>query len=858
MSEPQDEAHNPGETPLPPSAGTTEAPAEVLHYKPGDQIGRYKLLRELGHGGFGVVYLAEQESPIRRQVALKVIKLGMDTQAVISRFEAERQALTMMNHPNIAKVLDAGATDSGRPYFVMELVQDGMPITAYCDHHRFSIRQRLALFALVCQAIQHAHQKGIIHRDIKPSNILVTLLDGVPVPKVIDFGISKATQQPLTETAAGQFLGTRAYMSPEQAKSSALALDTRSDIYGLGVLLYELLTGRTPFDSKLDGKTDEEKRRIICDAEPLRPSTRFKTLDAVEQTAVAERRHSEAPFLFGQIRGDMDWIVTKCLEKDPTRRYATVNGLAMDLQRHLTDEPVEAAEPSPIYKIQKYARRNKVALTIVAVLVFATGFSAWQAFRATRATVLAKERLTESEAIAKFLTGVFQSPDPARDGRTITVAETLDKATKKLESDLADQPARRALLQSTLAHTYFALGLPRTAIPLEEKVRDYYRATLGPEHPETLKTMNNLTSSYASAGRRDEATKLQEEVLLLDRKVLGSEHPQTLTTMNNLAYSYANAGRRDEALKLQEEVLTLRRKVSGPEHPDTLPVMNNLAVYYDNAGRLNEALKLREQVLTLSRKVKGPEHPETLSAMEGLANSYADAGRWDEAIKVQEEVLMLRRKALGPQHPDTLSVMDSLANSYGNAGRRDEALKLHEEVLSLDRKVLGPEHPQTLNVMNNLAYSYADAGRRDEAIKLQEEVLTLRRKVLGPEHHDTLWTMINLAGSYRGAGRADEAIKLGQSSLEIYRRVSGPTNANTLNAMTELAISYQIARHLGEAIALEEESLRLKRRHLPPGDPDTVESIENLATCYEQTNRKPEAEALRRELAELKAKAGKK
>jgi len=367
-----------GETITDLGATKTKSLSFPLTEKPGDHIGRYKLLEQVGEGGCGVVYVAEQTEPVHRRVALKVIKLGMDTRQVIARFEAERQALALMDHPNIAKVLDAGATDAGRPFFVMELVK-GVRITDYCDRNNLSTTERLGLFVQVCQAIQHAHQKGIIHRDIKPSNILVTLHDGVPVPKVIDFGIAKATSgQRLTDktlyTAIEQFIGTPAYMSPEQAELSGLDIDTRSDIYALGVLLYELLTGKTPFDAKrlIEAGLDEI-RRIIREEEPLRPSTRLGVLTAEEQTTVAKRRHSEPPKLIHIVRGDLDWIVMKCLEKDRTRRYETANGLAADLKRHLNNEPVVARPPSATYRFQKAFRRNKLAFSAGIAVVLALG-----------------------------------------------------------------------------------------------------------------------------------------------------------------------------------------------------------------------------------------------------------------------------------------------------------------------------------------------------------------------------------------------------------------------------------------------------------------------------------------------------
>ena len=412
----------------------------------GQKIGRYKLLERVGEGGCGVVYVAEQTEPVRRRVALKVIKLGMDTKQVVARFEAERQALAMMDHPNIAKVLDAGTTDVGRPFFVMELVR-GIRITDYCDQANLSTNDRLDLFIKVCQAIQHAHQKGIIHRDIKPSNILVTLHDGVPVPKVIDFGIAKATEGRLTDatvyTQLHQFIGTPAYMSPEQAEMSGLDIDTRSDIYSLGVLLYELLTGKTPFDGQeLMSLGIDAMRKTIREKEPARPSTRLAKLQGDELTTTAKRRSVETSKLANLLRGDLDWIVMKCLEKDRARRYETANGLAADLNRHLNDEPVVARPPSTAYKFQKAFRRNKLAFTaggaIAAALVLGIAASLWQAVRAQQESARAKS--AEQRAVAALDELRAAAPAFADQARSLAATERFDDAIEKLDYALKLRP----------------------------------------------------------------------------------------------------------------------------------------------------------------------------------------------------------------------------------------------------------------------------------------------------------------------------------------------------------------------------------------------------------------------------------
>ena len=811
------------EKPASGSGGTVRDTA-VPSEKAGDRIGRYKLLQQIGEGGCGVVYMAEQTEPVHRRVALKVIKLGMDTKQVIARFEAERQAVALMDHPNIAKVLDAGATDTGRPYFVMELVR-GIKITDYCDQNNLSTRQRLDLFIQVCHAIQHAHQKGIIHRDIKPSNILVTVNDGVPVPKIIDFGIAKATQGRLTDktlfTAFEQFIGTPAYMSPEQAVMTSLDIDTRSDIYSLGVLLYELLTGNPPFDGNVLLQSGlDAMRRTIREVEPQKPSARLSTMLDAERTTTASQRQTEPPKLIYLLKGDLDWIVMKCLEKDRGRRYETANGLAADVKRHLNTEPVVARPPSRLYEFQKTVRRHKFGFAAAAALftVMAVGLlvSAREAARANRearralqAEAVAEERLAESQAVSKFMLGVFQSPDPARDGRTITVAETLDRAVTNLDRDLGAQPALRAQLQATLGGTYHALGLYPEAIPLQEKVRDYDLKNLGMENTNTIRAMNDLGNSYENTGRTDEAIKLREQVLALDRKVLGPEDPDTIWAIYGLANAYNYTGRLDEGLKLREQVPALDHKALRPEYPETFWAITMLAITYGPTGSNEEALKLREQVLALDRKVFGPEHPDTLSAVNGLAGAYKDAGRTDEELKLFEQALALDRKVLGPEHPFTLWVMSRLANFYEATGREDGALKLREQMLALRRKVLGPDHPDTLGAMRDLANSYDDTGLKKEALELREQELALDRKVLGPEHPDTLKAMNALAWMLATSDIA--TIRNGTNAVQLAETVVAATCRTNWMFLDTLAAAYAETQQFDKAAAAEREAIGLSK-----------------------------------------------
>jgi serine/threonine protein kinase/tetratricopeptide (TPR) repeat protein len=682
-----------------------------LSHKPGDRIGRYKLLEQIGEGGCGVVFMAEQQEPVRRRVALKVIKLGMDTKSVIARFEAERQALALMNHPNIAKVLDAGATDTGRPFFVMELVR-GIKITDYCDQNNLSTEERLKLFTQVCQAIQHAHQKGIIHRDIKPSNILVTVSEpGAPgSPKVIDFGIAKATTgQRLTDktvfTAFEQFIGTPAYMSPEQAMMTSLDIDTRTDIYALGVLLYELLTGQTPFDAKdLMAVGLDAMRRIIREQEPARPSTRLSTLLGDDLTIVARHRHAEPGRLGTLLRGDLDWIVMKALEKDRTRRYETANGLAMDIQRHLSSEPVVARPPSTGYRLQKMVRRNKLAFAaagaVTAALIMGLGLSTWlflreraalkvaaeNALRAERSRQKAEanEKKAASEAaksrrVAHFLQDMLRGVSPwvAKGRDTTILREVLDKTAGRIGNSLTNEPEVELELRNTIGEIYRQLGQAKKAEAVLIATPDIARKLWGNESLQVADSLQNLALALGDQGKQAEAETRLREVLTLRRKLLGNEHPAVATAMHDLANALYYEGKRDEGEAMQRDALEMRRKLPASEVGGVAVSLRNLATMMRDQGRLAEAEPLYRESLAIYRKLWGSsENPDVAIGLERLAGVLRQQGKLAEAESVYREALPMCRKFFGDESNELRWAVGGLADVLKRQGKLAEAEKI--------------------------------------------------------------------------------------------------------------------------------------------------------------------------------------
>lgn len=705
------------------SEGTLAAP--VSH------IGPYHLIERLGVGGMGEVWRAEQTEPFHRIVALKVIKAGMDTRAVVARFESERQALALMEHPNIAKVFDAGATPEGRPYFVMELVL-GLPITKYCDRHRLTLKERIELLIQVCEGVQHAHQKAIMHRDLKPSNVLVQELDQKPVPKIIDFGLAKATGPRLTEatmfTEFGSVLGTPDYMSPEQADMSERNIDTRTDVYSLGVILYELLVGALPFTTEeLREAGPQAMLQRIREKEPTRPSMKVKSL-GVSSKDNAENRREEPQALERHLRGELDWITMKALEKDRTRRYGSPSDLAADLQRYLQQQPVLAGAPSTTYRAAKFVRRHRFGVAVTAaaavfLVVFAVSMGL-QAQRTAKERDRANREAETSKRVSQFMASMFKVSDPGQArGNSVTAREILDKASKEIHTGLAKEPEVQAQMMQVMGGVYDSLGLYPQAQSLYADAIDIRKRVLGPENPDTLRSMHALCGPLREQGQFAEAEKLQRQTLEAQRRILGNDNQDTIASMGELSAILDNEARYPEAEKLGEEALNVQRRLFSSDDTQTQWLMDILAGVYSDEGRLPDAERLYHETFENRRRISGPDHPDTLSAMDSYATTLALEHHNDEAEKMLREILATRQRVLGPEHRDTLISMNNLSNMLFIEGHYDDADKLEHQTIDIQRRVLGPDHPDTAMSTYNLGGIALHKGKPDQALALLREAV---------------------------------------------------------------------------------------------------------------------------------------
>ena len=810
------------------SAEAGPAPAVTSSALP-PTIGRYRILRLLGEGGMGIVYEAEQEHP-RRTVALKVIKSGLADAKLVRRFEQESLALGRLQHPGIAQIYEAGTADTGfgpQPYFAMEYIR-GESLLQHAKTHQLGIRRRLEVMAKICEAVHHAHQRGIIHRDLKPGNILV---DETGQPKILDFGVARATDSDARvsrQTDLGQLVGTLAYMSPEQVFADPLELDTRSDVYSLGVVMYEFLSGQLPY--RVSPRLHEAVQ-TIREEEPRPLSTLDRTY-----------------------RGDLETIVEKALEKERARRYSSAAELGADIRRYLQDEPIMARPTSAAYQIRKFARRHRALVLAVAAVfvVLIVGIIV-----STREAARANAESATSRAISDFLqndllaqaSAANQLPNTKPDP-DLKVRTALDRAAARIGKNFRGQPEVEAAIRDTIGRTYGDLGLYPEAHEQLVQALDLERRTLGAKNPRTLQTMSRLGNIAELQGKYPEAEALLSQALAMERRALAPQDLNTLYSTNTLANVFEDEGKYPQAEALYSQTLEIRRRMLGPEHRDTLGSMNNLALIYYEEEKYPQAEALSSQTLEIRRRVLGPEHPDTLASMTNLASIYGDEGKYAQAEALTRQTLEIQRRVLGPEHPDTLMSMGNLALTYGEENEYPQAEALYSQTLDVERRVLGREHPETLGSMNNLAIAYYEEGKYPQAEALSSQTLEVQRRVLGPEHPDTLESMSNLADSYGGQGKYAKAEELFNQGLKIASHVPGPEKPLTLAILSELASLHQKQGKYALAEKYAAQAFAGRRHALGFQHPNTMASAADLALADVSQGKFAEAEPLAREALE--------
>ncbi len=836
------------------SAGVTVV--VPLREGPGTHIGHYKLLQLIGEGGFGSVFMAEQEKPVARKVALKIIKLGMDTGQVVARFEQERQALAMMEHPNIAKVFDAGATETGRPFFVMELVK-GDPIAEYCDKNNLSIEQRLELFAQVCNAVQHAHTKGIIHRDIKPSNILVSTQDGRPHTKVIDFGIAKATASKLTEktlfTEHKALIGTPEYMSPEQAEGS-LDIDTRTDVYSLGVLLYELLTGTTPFSGKeLRSAAYAEIQRIIREVEPPKPSTRLSAnTDTI--ASVAAKRHTDPERLGTIVRGELDWIVMKALEKDRHRRYETANGLMMDIQRYLSGEAVLAAPPSKAYRLKKFVRRNRLVVlagsaVVVTLLIggVATGLALARALGAEKelrgqfietdqARQTAQRQAAIAEAVARFQTDMLASADPGHLlGDKVTVLQAMRGAVDQLDSgSLKDQPLVEASVREMIGQTLRQLASFKDSELNLRRSLSIRRAVLPPGEIAIASSLNSLASLLRGLNNPAEAESLFVEAADILRKATPAGEIELARNRNDFALLLLDLQRLPEAEPLFRQAVELYRKAGYEGRAESADCLNNLALLLMNSERAVDGEKLARQALAVYRTALPAGHPRIANALSNLGAQLLAQEQAAAAEPLCREALEIYRKVLPEGHPEIAWVLTNVAACLQGQRKLSEAEPFLREAVEVHRKALPAGHPDIARDLSNLTTLLREDRRPAEAEPVGREALAIVRSALPEGHPGVVAVLVNLALVHQDLARPAEARAGFDEAIAILRKGPAGGSARFARVLWRSGSARLENKNGGDAAAALpelEEAVATAEKLLPAEHPHLKEYRETLVKC---------------------------
>jgi tetratricopeptide (TPR) repeat protein len=775
---------------------------------PPERVGPYRILRVIGEGGMGVVYEAEQLEPVRRSVALKMMKVGMDTRDVVARFEVERQALAMMDHPGIAKVLDAGATETGRPYFVMEYVK-GVPIGEYCDARQLSTRERLELFIPVCQAVQHAHQKGVIHRDLKPSNVLTTEQHGEPATKVIDFGIAKAVSQRLTDltlvTAYGVALGTPAYMSPEQAEMTGMDVDTRTDIYSLGVLLYELLVGALPVDPFEVGLPAFIAQLVRRDTGTTVPSARLSGVRRADH--IAGLRSTSPSGLRKELKGDLDWIVLRAMDKDRNRRYDTANGLAMDLRRYLRNEPVVARPPTAGYRFRKFVRRNKAGAVAAAGIALALTGGAVAAtvgmVRASRAEAVAEQEAATATQTAEFLVDLFQINNPfvAR-GRELTAREVLDSGAARLRTDLADAPAVQARIMKTIGTVYAELGLYEEAAPLFDEALARYVELYGRDHVEVAQTAREMAHFLILKSDFARADTLNRLALATFTREYGETDERTVDVFNNLVFGALREGADVSEYREHMEALLPRARVAlGDSSTMYALTMDHLCWIYLRLDEGEAADTTCDETLALRRAIYGGDHPQIGYTLKRVAAARRMVGNYEGSLAALEEAVAMDRRLYGTDfHPEVAYGLMGIGSTYDAMGRYEEALPYVRQAVAIRAELLGNDNSERAASLTQLGTLLTDLGRLEEADSVLSEALAMHRRAMGTSHASLILPMNNLASVRLRLDDPAGAEELFRNALDIARAQSSSGIDGEI-LQTNLARVLTVRGRLAEACA---------------------------------------------------------
>ena len=818
----------------------------------GRHVGPYRLVDVLGEGGMGVVYHAEQTTPIHRHVALKLVPFGMDTARMMSRFESERQTLARMNHPYIAQALEAGAADDGRPYFVMELVH-GEPVTDYCAREKPPLAVRLKLFLQICEAVQHAHQRGIIHRDLKPSNVLLTRQGAELVPKIIDFGIAKAVGQDesrqMLTTMQGQLVGTPEYMSPEQAGVIDAGVDTRTDVYSLGVMFYELLCGKRPYDLKK--RTAVELERALR-TPPIAPS-RVAGADGV----LPPRR---------QMSRDLDAVTMMAIEQRPDDRYASVEQLADDVRRVIEHRPVRARAQTLTYRTQQFIRRHAAGVVTAAVIAaIATAGAAGIVIQRNRA--IASEQKAVNEAararaeadkaseVARFLTDLFREADPSRArGAAVTARELLERGARRLATDLGSQGALRATLMDTIGMVYRALGMIDEAERITTESLAIRREALGPAHRDIAASLDNLGQLSRERTRYEQAEKYHREALAMRKLLLAPSDPDIGQSLSNLALALRERGKYDEARPLVKEAIEIRRAALGPEHSDTLSSMNVLGDIEDSSGNRTEAERWYREVLSVRTRVLPPDDPKLAISLHNVAGILARTGKLKDSEAMLRQALAIRLKILDPDHSDVTATQLNLAGVLQDQGRLDEAEPLYRAALEADRRKNGNQHMDVAIDLNNLASLLEERGRLAEAGQMYRESLAIRLALQGEKHPSVPTVLNNIGRLLLVQGNLAEAERSLRRSIELRKSLGMEKHPRTADTLIWLGRVLVARGRLSEAEQQYAAAIDIHRTASPNGSPGLASARLALGHAKVRQRRAAEAEPLLREALEFRRK----